>query len=68
MTRLLTFATVHITIAFTLGYLLTGSLVIAGAITFVEPLANTAALWALDKAWEKRQARRQENLSLLRAG
>jgi uncharacterized membrane protein len=54
MPRLLTFAAVHLVIAFSLSYALTGSIAIAGAITFVEPIANTLALWALDRFWGTR--------------
>ncbi len=37
------FAIVHLTIAVSIGYLLTGSLVLAGLISFVEPVLNTVA-------------------------
>ncbi len=56
MTKLLIFGLIHVCIAFSLSYLLTGSVAIAGVITFVEPLANTVALWALEKLWHSHKA------------
>ncbi|MGQ9830794.1 MAG: DUF2061 domain-containing protein, partial [Thermochromatium sp.] len=40
MTKTLTFGLVHMTIAFTVAYLMTGSLVIGGALALVEPVIN----------------------------
>ena len=47
-----------LTVAFTVGYLLTGSIAIAGAITFVEPAVNTVMHYFFDKYWTQREARR----------
>ena len=57
MTKSATFGAMHIGIAFGVSYALTGSLTIAGAITFVEPLVNTVAHYFFDKAWESRRLR-----------
>jgi uncharacterized membrane protein len=43
MTKTLTFTAVHFSVAFTVGYLLTGSVAIGGAIALVEPACNTVA-------------------------
>jgi len=48
------FAIVHLTIAVSIGYLLTGSLVLAGLISFVEPVLNTAAHAMFDQWWSRR--------------
>jgi len=48
------FAVVHLAIAVTLGYLFTGSFVLAGLITLIEPLLNTAAHWVFDGWWTRR--------------
>lgn len=53
MSKSLTFGVMHVGIAFGVGYALTGSVAIAGAITFVEPLVNTVAHYFFDKAWER---------------
>lgn len=48
-----TFAAVHFTVAFTIGYLLTGSVAIASALALVEPLANTFAYYAHERLWAR---------------
>lgn len=48
------FAIVHLTIAVSVGYLLTGSLVLAGLISFIEPVLNTAAHALFDQWWSRR--------------
>jgi uncharacterized membrane protein len=52
MTKSATFGVMHLGIAFSVSYALTGSLTIAGAITFVEPLVNTVAHYFFDKYWD----------------
>ena len=52
-----TYLAVHLTVAFTIGYLLTGSVEIAGAITLFEPLANAVAFYFHEKIWKRRLAR-----------
>jgi uncharacterized membrane protein len=52
MTKSATFGVMHIGIAFGVSYALTGSVAVAGAITFVEPLVNTVAHYFFDKAWD----------------
>lgn len=58
MAKSATFGVLHLGIAFTVGYLLTGSVAIAGAITLVEPLANTVAHYFFDRWWTRREQRR----------
>lgn len=48
------FAVVHLIIAVGVGYLLTGSFVLAGLITLVEPALNTAAHAVFDRWWTRR--------------
>ena len=50
MKKTITFAILHFTVAFTVAYLLTGSLLIGGAMALVEPLINTVAFY-LHKTW-----------------
>ena len=59
MIKTLTFAIVHFTVAFTVAYALSGSILIGGAIALVEPVINTLAYFFHEKAWERIQARRQ---------
>ncbi len=53
MTKTLTFAILHFGVAFTITYLLTGSLVIGGAVALIEPAVNTVVFYFHDKAWKK---------------
>jgi uncharacterized membrane protein len=55
MTKTLTFGIMHLGIAFSVTYALTGSLAISGAITFIEPAVNTVAHYFFDKFWEHRE-------------
>jgi uncharacterized membrane protein len=48
-----TFAVVHFTVAFTIAYLLTGSVSIAGALALLEPMANTVAYLLHERAWAR---------------
>jgi uncharacterized membrane protein len=58
MTKTLSFAVVHFTVAFSIGYLLTGSWVVGSAIALVEPLANTVAFHFHEKVWRRIESRR----------
>jgi len=58
MTKTLSFACVHFTVAFTVAYLLTGSVAVGGLVALVEPFCNTFAYHLHEKAWEWRRARR----------
>lgn len=53
MTKTLSFAAVHFTVAFSVGYALTGSVVVGGAIALVEPAVNTVAYFVHEKIWER---------------
>lgn len=53
MTKTFSFAAVHFTVAFSVGYALSGSLAVGGAIALVEPALNTIAYFFHEKAWER---------------
>ena len=53
MTKTMTFAVVHMSVAFGVGYALSGSVLVGGAIALVEPAVNTVAYFFHEKAWEK---------------
>ena len=59
MTKTLTFAAVHMIVAFCVGYLMTGSVLVGGALALVEPAVNTVAYFFHEKVWERVQAARR---------
>ena len=59
MLKTLSFAAVHFTVAFTVGYLLTGSVVVGGAMALVEPAVNTIAYYVHEKVWARAAVRQR---------
>ncbi|KUM52831.1 DUF2061 domain-containing protein [Rheinheimera sp. EpRS3] len=53
MTKTITFAVMHFTIAFAVTYLITGSFVLGGLIAVVEPAVNTVGYFFHEKIWQK---------------
>ena len=51
MAKSAVFGVIPLGIAFSVSYLLTGSVAIAGAITLVEPIVNTGAHYFFDRWW-----------------
>ncbi|GAB6044241.1 DUF2061 domain-containing protein [Endothiovibrio diazotrophicus] len=51
MAKTVSFAAVHFTVAFSVGYLMTGSVAIGGAMALVEPAVNTVAYFFHEKVW-----------------
>lgn len=59
MLKTFTFALVHMAVAFTVAYLMTGSLVVGGVMALIEPACNTVAYFFHEKLWDKFKARRK---------
>ena len=59
LTKTLSFAAVHFIVAFTVGYALTGSVVVGGLLALVEPAINTVAYYFHEKVWRRIEARRR---------
>ena len=59
MQKTLTFAALHFTVAFSVGWLLTGSWLIGGALAVVEPACNTVVFYFHEKVWKRIETRRQ---------
>lgn len=57
MTKTFTFGVVHFTVAFGVGYALTGSVLVGGAIAVIEPAINTLAYFFHEKVWERLSSR-----------
>jgi uncharacterized membrane protein len=58
MAKTASFAVVHMIVAFGVGYALSGSAVIGGAMALVEPAVNTVAYFFHEKLWERMRAAR----------
>lgn len=59
MKKTLSFAVLHFSVAFTVAYLLTGSIIIGGTLALIEPAVNTVAFYFHEKVWswiERRKA------------
>ena len=55
MNKTISFAVVHFTVAFSVGYVMTGSVLVGGAIALVEPMINTVAFYLHEQFWNRRQ-------------
>ncbi|AGA35392.1 putative membrane protein [Thioalkalivibrio nitratireducens DSM 14787] len=53
MIKTASFGIVHVSVAFGVVYVLTGSVVIGGAVALIEPLANTVAYHYHEKVWDR---------------
>lgn len=60
MGKTLSFAAIHFSVAFTVGYLMTGSVWVGGGLALVEPACNTVAFHFHEKVWKRIEARRQQ--------
>lgn len=55
MAKTISFAIVHFSVAFTVGYLLTGSILFGSVMAMVEPAINTVAFHFHEKIWNRLQ-------------
>jgi len=53
MNKTMSFAAVHFTVAFSVGYAMTGSVLVGGALALVEPAINTVAYHIHEQAWAR---------------
>lgn len=53
MTKTISFAAVHFTVAFSVAYMMSGSLLVGGAIALVEPAINTVAYYFHEQVWSR---------------
>jgi uncharacterized membrane protein len=51
MAKTATFAVMHFSVAFGVAYILTGDVVIGGAVALIEPAVNTVAFYFHERAW-----------------
>lgn len=51
--KTLSYGTLHMISGFTIAYLLTGSVAVAGGIALLEPVANTVVFYLHEKVWKR---------------
>lgn len=61
--KTLTFAITHFSVAFSVAWLLTGSLIVGGLIALVEPAVNTVAYVIHERLWETASPRKNQGQS-----
>jgi uncharacterized membrane protein len=52
----------HIGIAFTVVYLMTGSVMVGGAVALIEPLCNSVGYFFHERVWERIRHRDEPSL------
>jgi len=57
-TKTFTFAVMHFVIAFSVAYLITGSVFVGGAVAILEPAINTVAFYFHELWWNKFKSNR----------
>ena len=58
MRKTLSLAAVHFCVAFLVGYLMTGSVLVGSTLALIEPACNTVAFHFHEKAWQRADRRR----------
>ncbi len=51
--KTMTFAVVHMVVAFTVVYVMTGNPFLGGAVALIEPMFNTVAYFFHERVWER---------------
>lgn len=59
MAKTVSFGVMHVSVAFTLVWLMTGDIVLGGAVALIEPVVNTVAYYFHEKFWAARQQQGQ---------
>ena len=58
MTKTISFAVMHFSVAFGVTYALTGDVVVGGLVALVEPAVNTVGYYFHERIWERTRVRR----------
>jgi uncharacterized membrane protein len=53
LAKTFTYLALHLTIGFSVAYVMTGSVALAGGIAIVEPCINAVAFFFHEKAWKR---------------
>lgn len=62
MAKTISFGAVHMTVAFSVGYVMTGSVAVGGALALVEPAINTVAYYFHEKVWARKDKKGSQAL------
>lgn len=57
LTKTLSFLSLHLMVGFTVAYVFTGSVAMAGGIALVEPLVNAVVFFFHERAWKRSEQR-----------
>lgn len=63
MAKTASFATIHMGVAFSVGYVMTGDIAVGGALALVEPACNTVAYYFHEKVWQRDGVEATQNTS-----
>lgn len=55
MSKTLSFGVMHVAVAFAVVWLMTGDVLVGGAVAMVEPLVNTVAYHFHERIWSRRR-------------
>jgi uncharacterized membrane protein len=61
LVKTITFALLHFGVAFSLTYLLTGSIAVATGVGLIEPIVNTVVFYLHERAWRRPARARRES-------
>ncbi|ABI73856.1 DUF2061 domain-containing protein [Shewanella frigidimarina] len=64
MKKTISFAILHFSVAFTITYLLTGSIIIGGTIALLEPAVNTVVFYFHDKVWKNIELKKMQQTEI----
>lgn len=53
MKKTVSFGAIHMSVAFTVGYIMTGDVAVGGTLALVEPVCNTVAYYFHEKVWNR---------------
>jgi len=59
LSKTLSFLALHLLVGFSVAYIFTGSLAIAGGIALIEPLVNAVVFFFHERAWQALGRRRR---------
>ena len=65
MIKTITFAMLHFGVAFSVAYVLTGSIGISSAVALIEPMVNTVVFYFHEKEWNRYERKKSKKQAIL---